>query len=46
LRDALGACQELNPVYRRLLKAAIEEWELIEKQISQLDQVQDQAGQT
>jgi transposase len=38
LRDALGACQELSPVYRRLLKAALEELELIEKQISQLDQ--------
>jgi transposase len=38
LRDALGACQELNPVYRRLLKAALQELELIEKQISQLDQ--------
>ena len=25
LRDALGACQELNPVYRRLLKAVLEE---------------------
>jgi len=38
LRDALGACQELNPVYRRLLKMAVEELQLIEKQISQLDQ--------
>jgi len=38
LRDALGACQELNPVYRRLLKAVLEELELIEKQIGQLDQ--------
>src|SRR5258708_11442945 len=38
LRDALGACQELNPVYRRLLKRALEELQLIEKQISQLDQ--------
>jgi transposase len=38
LRDALGACQELNPVYRRLLKLALEELQLIEKQISQLDQ--------
>ena len=25
LRDALGACQQLHPVYRRLLKAALEE---------------------
>jgi transposase len=38
LRDALGACQQLNPLYRRLLKAALEELELIEKQIGQLDQ--------
>ena len=38
LRDALGACQELHPVYRRLLKAVLEELELIEKQIGQLDQ--------
>ena len=38
LRDALGACQELNPVYRRLLKLALAELQLIEKQISQLDQ--------
>jgi transposase len=38
LRDALGACQELHPVYRRLLKAAIEQLDLIEKQIGQLDQ--------
>ena len=26
LRDALGACQEFNPVYRRLLKMALEGW--------------------
>jgi transposase len=38
LRDALGACQELNPVYRRLLKMALEELQLIESQIGQLDQ--------
>jgi transposase len=38
LRDALGTCQELNPVYRRLLKLALEELQLIEKQIGQLDQ--------
>ncbi len=38
LRDALGACVELNPVYRRLLKMALEELQLIEEQISQLDQ--------
>jgi transposase len=38
LRDALGACAELNPVYRRLLKMALEELQLIEEQIGQLDQ--------
>jgi transposase len=38
LADALGACRELNPVYRRLLKAALEELELIEKQIGRLEQ--------
>ena len=38
LSDALGACRELNPVYRRLLKAALEELELIEKQRGRLDQ--------
>ena len=30
LRDALGACTELNPVYRRLLKMALEELQLID----------------
>ena len=38
LCDALGACQELNPVYRGLLKMALEELHLVEKQIGQLDQ--------
>lgn len=38
LRDALGACERLNPIYRRLLKAALEELELIEAQIRQLGQ--------
>jgi transposase len=38
LRDALGACQELHPVYRRLLKAVLEQLELIEKQRGQLEQ--------
>ena len=37
LRDALGACTELNPVYRRLLKMALKELQLIEQQIGQLD---------
>jgi transposase len=38
LCDALGACTELNPVYRRLLKMMLEELQLIENQIGQLDQ--------
>src|SRR5437763_12920145 len=38
LRDALGSCAELNPVYRRLLTMALEELQLIEEQIGQLDQ--------
>jgi len=33
LCDALGACTELNPVYRRLLKMTLEELQLIEQQI-------------
>jgi len=33
LCDALGACTELNTVYRRLLKMALEELRLIEEQI-------------
>jgi len=38
LRDALGACTELNPVYRRLLKMALEEVHFMEEEIQQLDQ--------
>ena len=38
LVDALGACKELNPVYRRLLGLALEELQLIEQQMTQLDQ--------
>src|SRR5499425_3294133 len=38
LRDALGACTELNPVYRRLVKMRLEDLQLIEQQIGQLDQ--------
>src|SRR5215813_2120516 len=38
LRDALGACTELNPVYRRLVKMALAQLQLLEQQISQLDQ--------
>jgi transposase len=38
LCDALGACTELSPVYRRLLKMALEELQFLEQQIGQLDQ--------
>jgi transposase len=38
LCDALGACAELNPVYRRLLNMMLEELRLIDEQIGQLDQ--------
>src|SRR5256886_13859276 len=38
LCDALGACTELNPVYRRLLKMFLEELQLIDQQMGQLDQ--------
>jgi transposase len=37
LRDALGACTQLNGVYRRLLKMALEELKLMEEQMEQLD---------
>src|ERR1039457_7119169 len=37
LRDALGACTQLNPVFRRLLKMALEELELVEKHIEKLE---------
>src|SRR5213594_4907426 len=37
LCDALGACTDLNPVYRRLLKMFLEELQLIDQQIGQLD---------
>src|SRR5262244_3987872 len=33
LCDALGACTDLKPVYRRLLKMALEQLQLLEKQI-------------
>jgi transposase len=38
LCDALGASTELKPTYRRLLKMFLKELQLIEHQISQLDQ--------
>ena len=36
--DALGACTELNTVFRRLLKMMLEELRLLEQQGGQLDQ--------
>ena len=38
LCDALGACTDLKPVYRRLLKMALEQLQFLERQIGQLDQ--------
>ena len=38
LCDALGACRDLHPVYRQLLKMALEELKLMEEQIDKLDQ--------
>jgi transposase len=38
LRDALGACTELNPVYRRLVRLELDDLQLIEQQIGKLDQ--------
>lgn len=37
LRDALGACTDLHPVYRRLLTWTLDELEVIEHHIHQLD---------
>src|SRR3989440_5626856 len=37
LCDALGACTDLQPVYRRLLKMALEQLQFLEQQIGQLD---------
>jgi len=38
LCDALGACTDLKPVYRRLLNLALEQLQFLEQQIGQLDQ--------
>ena len=38
LRDALGACTNLHPVYRRLLTLTLDELEVIERHIHQLDE--------
>ena len=36
LCDALGACTDFKPVYRRLLKMALEQLQFLEQQIGQL----------
>jgi transposase len=38
LCDALGACTDLQPVFRRLLKMMLEQVQFLEQQIDQLDQ--------
>jgi transposase len=38
LCDALGACADLKPIYRQLLKMTLEQLQFLEQQISQLDQ--------
>lgn len=38
LCDALGACQSLHPVYRQLVKMALEEFQRLDTQIRQLEQ--------
>ena len=38
LSDALGACTDLHPVYRRLVHLTLDELRLVEDQIRQLDQ--------
>jgi transposase len=37
LRDALGACAQMNPVYRRLLKMALAELALLDTHIEELE---------
>jgi transposase len=37
LCDALGACSELNPLYRELLQMSLQELALLEEQMEQLD---------
>ena len=38
LRDAFGACVDLHPVYRRLVKLTLDELRVIEDHLAQLDQ--------
>jgi transposase len=37
LCDALEACRDLHPVYRRQIRMALEDWERIEAQITELE---------
>ena len=37
LSDALEACRDLHPVYRRLIQTAVEDWERMETQITELE---------
>ena len=37
LCDALDACRDLHPLHRRLVKSALEDWERIETQITELE---------
>ena len=38
LQDALGACKDLNPLYRRLVRMTLDSLQFVEQQIGQLDQ--------
>jgi transposase len=38
LRDALGACEDLHPIYRRLVRMALKDLKLLEQQIDEVDQ--------
>ena len=38
LRDAFGACADLHPVYRRLVKLTLDELRVIEDHLAELDQ--------
>ena len=38
LQDALGACKELDPLYRRLVRMTLDGLLFVEKQVGQLDQ--------
>lgn len=38
LQDALGACNSLNPLYRRLMRMTLDGLQFVEQQMGQLDQ--------